>query len=104
MDRSEHLSAGRLDSRQLRLILWLVVPSDEGNISEIPIVCKIIKSHYIHRLLVEQKEHILGESAIVPNIFVGLVLLPEHNSRVAGMPHKYLSPPETRMIFARSFS
>merc|ERR1719370_1183444 len=55
-----HLPSGRLDSRQLRLILWLVV---------------------------------LGESAIVPNIFVGLVLLPQHNSRVAGMPHKYLSPP-----------
>ena len=55
-------------------------------------------------MIVEEKEHVLGESAIVPNIFVGLVLLPEHNSRVAGMPHKYLSPPEARMIFARSYS
>ena len=68
------------------------------------LIVRSYKSHYIHRLLVEQKEHILGESAIVPNIFVGLVLLPEHNSRVAGMPHKYLAPPETRMIFARSYS
>ena len=55
-------------------------------------------------MIVEEKEHVLGESAIVPNIFVGLVLLPEHNSRVAGMPNKYLSPPETEIIFARSYS